>query len=71
MADYGSLWMLAIAGAAICGWWIAVRPGSTYRGISGTMSGLILLMAVLACVLALHGQSGPRRALASPPVHVP
>ncbi|GMU84607.1 MAG: hypothetical protein AMXMBFR47_44760 [Planctomycetota bacterium] len=69
--DFGSLWLVAIAGASLCGWWLAVRPGSSYRGVSGTVSCLIMLMAILATVLAFHGQTGPRRAMAHPTAHVP
>lgn len=53
--------MLVIALAALSGWWLAVRPRASYRGICGTMSVLILLMAVLLGLLALGGQSGGRR----------
>lgn len=69
--DFGTLWLVAIAAAALCGWWVSVRPGSTYRGVSGTMSCLIMLMAILATVLALHGQAGPKRAMAHPTAQIP
>ncbi len=51
------LWILTIAAAALVAWWLSLRPRASYRGVSGTMSVLIVLMAVLLCVLALTGQS--------------
>jgi FtsH-binding integral membrane protein len=55
------LWYLVIAATALAGWWLAVRPRASYGGIAGTMSVLILLMAVLLCVLAMSGQQGGGR----------
>ena len=66
-ADWSQLWMLVIAASALSGWWLAVRPRASYRGISATMSVLIVLMAILLCVLAVSGQEGSRR---PPPVQV-
>lgn len=53
-ADF--LWVLVIAASALVGWWISVRPGSSYRGAAAGMSGLIMVMAVLMCMLAIQGQ---------------
>ncbi len=53
-ADF--LWVLVIAASALVGWWISVRPGSSYRGAAAGMSGLIMVMAILMCMLALQGQ---------------
>lgn len=55
--EWNHLWLLVIAAGALAGWWLSVRPDATFRGISPTMSVLIVLMAVLMCVLALNGQS--------------
>ncbi len=51
------LWMLVIVAAALAGWWLAVRPRASYRGIATPVSFLIIIAAILMCVLAL---SGPR-----------
>ncbi len=51
------LWLLTIAAAALTAWWLSMRPRASYRGVSATMSVLIVLMAVLLCVLAFSGQS--------------
>ena len=67
--DWSHVWMLVIAVAALCGWWIAVRPRATYGAISTTMSFLIVLMAVLLCVLAISGQRGAGRPAPSGHVH--
>lgn len=49
--------LLVIAACALSGWWLAVRPNASYRGVSGSISFLIVFMAVLLCFLALSGQS--------------
>lgn len=54
------LWVLVIAASALAGWWISVRPGSSYRGAAAGMSGLIITMAILMCLLAIQGQSPSR-----------
>ncbi len=48
--------MLVIAACALSGWWLAVRPNASYRGVSSSVSFLIICMAVLLCILALSGQ---------------
>lgn len=48
--------ILALAAGALCGWWVAVRPGACYRGVGGSVSLLILVTAVLLGMLALGGQ---------------
>jgi len=63
MVEPTQLWMLVIAVCALAGWWLAVRPGSSYRGVSSSMSCLIVVMAVLMCALGLFGQ----RPAGSPP----
>ena len=50
------LWVLVIAASALVGWWVSVRPGSSYRGTAGSMSSLIMVMAILMCMLAIQGQ---------------
>ena len=49
------LWALLVAAAALCGWWLAVRPGASYRGVAGSVSWLIILMGVLMAALAITG----------------
>lgn len=66
-ADWGQVWMLVIALAALSGWWLAVRPHATYQGVSSTMSILIMLMAILLCVLAVSGQQASLRSSPTPP----
>lgn len=53
----------AIAVCVLVGWWLAVRPGSSYRGIASSMSCLIVILSVLLCILALR----PMSAAANPP----
>lgn len=62
--EWSHIWILVIAVCALAGWWLSLRPEATYRGISPTMSVLIILMAMLMCVLALSGQHADAR----PPV---
>jgi hypothetical protein len=51
------LWVLVIVAATLAGWWLAVRPQASYRGIATPISFLIIIAAILMCVLAL---SSPR-----------
>lgn len=67
---WNHVWLLVIAAAALCGWWLAVRPRATYGAASATMSFLIVLMAVLLCVLAVSGQRGASRPAPTGPVPV-
>ena len=60
------LWYLVIGATALAGWWLAVRPRASYRGVSTSMSYLIMLMAALLCVLAVSGQHGVSRAAPAP-----
>jgi hypothetical protein len=61
--DYDLVWVLVIAASALSGWWLAIRPGASFRGAAAGMSGLIMIMAVLMCVLAIQGQNPtPRKA---------
>lgn len=53
-ADNGHIWISVIAVSALAGWWLAVRPGASYRGVSSSISVLILLMAALLSALALQ-----------------
>lgn len=57
MSNLRSVWFLVIAVSALAGWWLAVRPGASYRGASATVSVLILAVAALMCILALTGQT--------------
>lgn len=63
--DYDVLWVLVIAASALVGWWLAIRPGASFRGAAASMSCLIMIMAILMCVLAIQGQgrSVPRKAM--------
>jgi hypothetical protein len=64
--DYDILWVMVIAASALCGWWLAVRPGASFRGAAASMSCLIIIMALLMCVLAVQGQGfQTRRAMAA------
>ena len=63
------LWTLVMVAAAIAGWWLTIRPGSSYRGASRTISCMIVTLAVLMSILAIKGQGGhsaigPRTAMA-------
>ncbi len=74
---WGQIWIVVIALAALAGWWLTLRPRASYSGAGGTMSILIILMAVLLCILAYNNKPRPLRALAieqRPPagtVHLP
>jgi len=63
--EIAHLWVLVIATSALAAWWLAVRPGSSYRGAGNTISVLIVLMAALMSILALR--YSPRTANAAPP----
>lgn len=54
--EFEPIWAPVIAASALTGWWLSLRPEASFRGISVTMSVLIVLMAALMCVLAIHGQ---------------
>lgn len=54
-AHWLRMWSLVVVVSALSGWWLAVRPGATYRGASGPVSILIVVMAVLLSLLALRG----------------
>jgi len=59
--DWTQIWLLVVAACVLTGWWLSVRPGASYRGISASMSCLIVLMTLLMCILALEGQRSPGR----------
>jgi hypothetical protein len=66
MTPFAYCGLLAAAAIAVGIWWLAPRVGpSSGRPVQG----LVLLLAVLMCVLAVKGQSrgaiGPRSALAA------
>jgi len=61
MPESVQTWWLVIAAGMLCGWWLAVRNGATYRGVGSSVSLLILLTAVLLGALALT-TSSPTRA---------
>lgn len=56
-AEIGSLWILVIAATALTAWWLMLRPNASYRGISASASFMIVVLAVLLGILAIHGQS--------------
>ena len=49
-----------VAAVALVGWWLAVRPNSSYRGVASPVSYLIITAAVLMCLLVLTDASAPR-----------
>ncbi|TWT43852.1 hypothetical protein RAS1_02520 [Phycisphaerae bacterium RAS1] len=49
-------WMLTLTGGIAAGWWLTVRPGSSFRAVATPVSFLTILMAVLLCLLAVSGQ---------------
>ena len=59
--DYDFIWVLVIAASALTGWWLAVRPGASFRGAAASMSCLIMIMAMLMCILAIQGQGSAAR----------
>ncbi len=63
--EVGSLWILVIAATALTAWWLMLRPNASYRGISASASFMIVVLAVLLGILAIHGQSA-RAAPAQP-----
>lgn len=62
--DWTNVWLLVISSIALAGWWLTLRPRPVSRGVSTTMSTLIVVMAILLCVLAFNGQY---RAFRPPP----
>ncbi len=49
-------WIVSAAGCTLAGWWLSVRPQASYRGIAAPVSGLLILMAITLCMLAVSGQ---------------
>lgn len=49
-------WTLTLTGGVAAGWWLAVRPESSFRSVATPVSVLTILMAVLLCMLAVTGQ---------------
>lgn len=64
--EIAHLWVLVIATSALAAWWLAVRPGSSYRGAGNTISVLIVLMAALMSILAVRF-CPPSQSAAQPP----
>lgn len=56
MVDQVVFWLFVFAGAVLAGWWLAMRPGATFRDVATPVSFLVLTLAVLLCMLALTGQ---------------
>lgn len=52
-----TFWVFAICGAALAGWWLAVRPGPQNRDLATPVAFLIVLLAVLLCLLAISDTS--------------
>lgn len=63
-------WLFALCVAVLAAWWLTVRQGASYRGASGPVSLMILVLAALMSFLAVTGQNGPRRANAAPHVAI-
>ena len=55
-ADLLHTWPLVMAVGLLCGWWLTLRDGSSYRGVGYGVSLLIVLTAVLMSALAVLGQ---------------
>ena len=54
-----AIWPLVIVAAVLAGWWLTIRPRSSYRGVAGPVSFLIVVAAILMCILALTTPRGP------------
>lgn len=48
-------WILVIVATVLAGWWLAVRPRASYRGVATPVSFLIIVAALLMGLLALGG----------------
>ena len=49
-------WTLAITGAVLAGWWLAVRPANSTRDLATPVAVLAVLLAVLLALLGFTGQ---------------
>ena len=49
-------WTLAASVATLAGWWLAGRPGASFRGIGVPVGSLVLILCVAVCMLTLTGQ---------------
>jgi hypothetical protein len=67
-APWFNLWPLVIVAAVLAGWWLALRPRASYRGVATPVSLLIVVAAILLCVLALSSPRG-RGPRAQPGTH--
>lgn len=65
------VWLLVIVTGLLAGWWLTVRPSSSYHGAGRTVSVLIIAVAILLCLVAIKHQAGPRAAYAAPPTLAP
>lgn len=59
-------WLLALATTALVAWWLMLRPGASYRGMSPSATCLIIALAFLLGVMALRPQ--PQSASAGQPM---
>jgi hypothetical protein len=59
MTDRIVFWTVSITAAVICGWWLAVRPGASMKGIATPVTALVLLLTTLLAMLALSGTDLP------------
>ncbi|MBL8879525.1 MAG: hypothetical protein JNG88_10435, partial [Phycisphaerales bacterium] len=48
-------WTLALTTCVVCGWWLSVRPGAPARDVATPVSGLIVVIAALLCMLTFSG----------------
>lgn len=51
------LWLLVVAATVLSGWWLCIRPGSSYRGVASGVSLLIVLLAIVMALLAIFNQT--------------
>lgn len=54
--DETTFWTLTASVAALTGWWLAARPGASFRGIGVPVGSLVLILCVAVCMLTLTGQ---------------
>lgn len=51
-----TFWTLTASVAGLAGWWLAARPGASFRGIGVPVGSLVLILWFAVCMLTLTGQ---------------
>lgn len=67
--DAFQVWVFMVAVSVLCGWWLSIRSGASFRAIANPVSFLIITLALLLCTLAVRESGvggGPRVAQARP-----